>query len=65
MVIPTATHAEGIAWRAHPGRCCWGAEVCLSRLNKHRIGRPSCLENPRPEGAELTNGERYLSISHP
>ena len=31
--------------------------------NPHRIGRPRCLENPRPKGGILTNGERPRSIS--
>src|SRR5215471_14065114 len=36
----------------------WRAKVRLSRFPQtHRIGRPLCLENPRPEGAEsLANG---------
>jgi len=45
---------------------CWGAEVHLSRStqNSHRIGRPSCLENPRPKAAEYSLTESApLSIS--
>jgi len=37
-----------------------GASALLK--NPHRIGRPRCLENPRPKGGMLTNGERQLSI---
>ncbi len=42
-------------------RCCRGADIHVPRSTpqSHRIGRPLCLENPRPIGAELiTNGER-------
>jgi len=47
-------------------RCCWGAEVHLSRStqNSHRIGRPLCLENPRPAGAEYSLTESALSPFH-
>src|SRR6266700_1985703 len=31
--------------------------------NPHRIGRPRCLENPRPKGRMLTSGDRPFSIS--
>jgi len=31
--------------------------------NPDRIGRPRCLENPRPQGGILTYGEPPLSIS--
>src|SRR5260370_40960819 len=47
-------------------RCCWGAEVRLSRSsqNRHRIGRPSCLENPKPAGAEYSLTESATSPFH-
>ena len=43
-------------------------ELTLSRCSQnrtsHRTIDPTCLENPRPEGAEsYTNGERRFSIS--
>lgn len=48
---------RGITWRAHRnddrergGRC-----LCAPQ-NDHRIGRPLCLENPRPKGGKLTQG---------
>src|SRR6266700_3684999 len=31
--------------------------------NPHRIGRPRCLENPRPKGRMLTSGDRPFSTS--
>ena len=37
-----------------------GTKACAP-LNVHRIERPSCLENPRPQGGILTNGLRQLS----
>src|SRR5260370_31750219 len=47
-------------------RCCWGAEVPLSRSsqNTHRIGRPSCLENPNPAWAEYSLTESAPSPFH-
>ena len=42
-----------------------GAEVRLSRSQKtYRIGRPLCLENPRPEGAECSLAESDASPFH-
>ena len=73
MTLPSETEAgsagmqlcRGITWWAHRDDA-ERAEVRLSRSTPktHRIGRPLCLENPRPEGAEhLLTVERYLSIS--
>ena len=46
-------------------RRCWSAEVCLSRSSQnHRIERPLCLENPRPEGAEYSLTENASSPFH-
>src|SRR5947208_11787170 len=72
MTVPGETEAgsagmqpcRGITWRAHRDDD-RSAEVPLPRSSKNqdRIGRPRCLENPRPKGGMLTNGERPLSIS--
>src|ERR1039457_1064129 len=55
---------RGIAWRAHrDDERSAEAKSPRSSKNPHRIGRPRCLENPRPKGGILTSGERPLSIS--
>src|SRR5260370_15117666 len=44
----------------------WGAEVCSPRSspNRHRIGRPLCLENPNPARAEYSLTESATSPFH-
>src|SRR5260370_42575907 len=44
----------------------WGAEVCSPRSspNRHRIGRPLCLENPNPAPAEYSLTESATSPFH-
>jgi hypothetical protein len=55
---------RGIAWWAHRDDVERGISPFALFPKAHRIGRPLCLENPRPEGAEhLLTVERYLSIS--
>jgi len=63
MTLPGETEAgsagmqpcQGIAWWAHRDDVERGS--LLSRFSPkkaYRIGRPQCLENPRPEGAECS-----------
>jgi hypothetical protein len=56
---------RGIAWRAHrndvDGR---ESSPFALFLKTHRIGRPLCLENPRPEGAEYSLTESAPSPFH-
>jgi hypothetical protein len=71
MIFPGETEAgnagmqprRGIAWwsqRDDERRC----EDYLLALPEASIGSvDQCLENPRPQGGILTNGERPLSIS--
>jgi hypothetical protein len=73
MTLPGETEAgsagmhpcRGIAWRAHrddvAGR---GSSPFALYPKTHRIGRPSCLENPRPEGAEYSLTESAPSPFH-
>ena len=73
MTLPGETEAgsagmqpgRGIAWRAHrddvAGRESSPFALCPKT---HRIGRPLCLENPRPEGAEYSLTESALSPFH-
>ena len=72
MTLPSETEAgsagmqpgRGIAWRAHRDDVERGSSPFALCSKAHRIGRPLCLENPRPEGAEhLLTVERYLSTS--
>jgi hypothetical protein len=58
MTLPGETEAGStgmqpsrrIAWRAHRDDVERGSSpFALPKI--HRIGRPLCLENPRPEGA--------------
>jgi hypothetical protein len=65
MSLPSETEAgfagmqpcRGIAWRAHRDDVGRGSSPSALFPKTHRIGRPLCLENPRPEGAEsLANG---------
>jgi hypothetical protein len=60
MTLPGETEAgsagmqpgRGIAWRAHRDDVERGSSPFALCSKAHRIGRPLCLENPRPEGAE-------------
>ena len=72
MALPGETEAgsagmqprRGIAWWAHRDDVERGSSPFPLSPNTHRIGRPLCLENPRPEGAEhLLTVERYRSFS--
>jgi transposase len=72
MALPGETEADsagtqpcrGIAWRAHRDDEA-GARGHNPAPLPNSIGSkdPPCLENPRPKGGILTNGERTLSIS--
>ena len=64
MTLPGETEAgsagmqpgRGIAWRAHRDDVERGSSPFALFPKTHRIGRPLCLENPRPEwGGTLTN----------
>ena len=73
MTLPGETEAgsagmqpcRGIAWWAHrndvAGR---GSSPFALFPNTYRIGRPLCLENPRPEGAEYSLTESDPSPFH-
>src|SRR5664279_5721062 len=73
MTLPGETEAgsagmhpcRGIAWWAHrddvAGR---GSSPFALCPRTHRIGRPLCLENPRPEGAEYSLTESAPSPLH-
>ena len=72
MTLPGETEAgsagmqpgRGIAWRAHRDDVERGSSPFALFPKTHRIGRPICLENPRPEGAEhQLTVERHFSIS--
>jgi len=46
-------------------RCGWARKFTFRALkNTYRIGRPLCLENPRPEGAECSLAESVPSPFH-
>jgi IS4 transposase len=46
-------------------RCGWARKFTFRALkNTYRIGRPLCLENPRPEGAECSLAESGSSPFH-
>jgi len=46
-------------------RCGWARKFAFRALTRtHRIGRPQCLENPRPEGAECSLTESGSSPFH-
>jgi hypothetical protein len=72
MTLPGETEAgsagmqpcRGIAWWAHRDDVERGGSPFALSPKTYRIGRPLCLENPRPVGAEhlLTVG-RHGSIS--
>src|ERR1022692_3654255 len=73
MTLPGETEAgsagmqpcRGIAWWAHrddvAGR---GSSPFALCPKPYRIGRPLCLENPRPEGAEYSLTESAPSPFH-
>jgi hypothetical protein len=73
MTLPGETEAgsagmhpcRGIAWWAHRNDVA-GRESSSFALSPktHRIGRPLCLENPRPEGAEYSLVESATSPLH-
>src|SRR5579871_6319072 len=69
MTVPGETEAgsagkqprRGIAWWAHRDDDRSAEELSSALFPKaHRIGRPPCLENPRPKGGilQLTEGAR-------
>jgi hypothetical protein len=70
MTLPSETEAgsagtqpcRGIAWWAHRDDVGRGGSPSALFPKTHRIGRPQCLENPRPEGAECSLTE---SVSVP
>ena len=72
MTLPGETEAgsagmqpgRGLTWWAHRDDVERGSSPFALFPKSHRIGRPLCLENPRPEGAEHSlMVERHLSIS--
>src|ERR1039458_312136 len=48
---------RGITWWAHRDDVGRGGSPFAPFPKTHRIGRPLCLENPRPEGAEYLLAE--------
>ena len=73
MTLPGETEAgsagmhpcRGIAWWAHRDDVAGRGSSPFALFPKtHRIGRPLCLENPRPEGAEYSLSESELSPLH-
>ena len=65
MILPGETEAgsagmqpgRGIAWRAHRDDVEPESSSFALYPKTHRIGRPLCLENPRPDrGGTLANG---------
>ena len=73
MTLPGETEAgsagmqpcRGIAWWAHRDDVLERGGSPFALFPKtHRIGRPSCLENPRPEGAEYSLTENASSPFH-
>src|SRR5205807_7584499 len=69
MTLPGETEAgsagmqpcRGIAWWAHRDDVARGSSPSALSPKTHRIGRPLCLENPRPEGGgALANGGTLL-----
>ena len=72
MTLPSETDAgsagmqpcRGIARWAHRDDVERGGSPFALFPKTHRIGRPLCLENPRPEGAEdLLTVDRNFSTS--
>src|SRR5664279_2882064 len=73
MTLPGETEAgsagmqpcRGIAWWAHRDDVAGRGSSPFALFPKtHRIGRPLCLENPRPEGAEYSLAESAPSPVH-
>ena len=73
MTLPGETEAgspgmqpcRGIAWWAHRNDVMERGSSPFALYPKpHRIGRPQCLENPRPEGAEYSFAESAPSPLH-
>src|SRR5947207_8273875 len=73
MTLPGETEAgsagmqpcRGIAWRAHRDDVRGARKFIFRALPEtYRIGRPLCLENPRPEGAEYLLPESAPSPFH-
>jgi hypothetical protein len=73
MTLPGETEAgsagmqpcRGIAWWAHRDDVAGRGSSPFALFPKtHRIGRPLCLENPRPEGAEYSLTESDPSPFH-
>ncbi len=73
MTLPGETEAgsagmqpgRGITWRAHRDDVSERESSPFALFpNIHRIGRPLCLENPRPEGAEYSLTENAHSPFH-
>ena len=69
MILPGETEAgsagmqpgRGIAWRAHRDDVERGSSPFALFPKTHRIGRPGCLENPRPTGGIYQLTENVLS----
>src|SRR5436190_3622791 len=56
---------RGIAWWAHRNDVAGRESSSFALFPKtHRIGRPLCLENPRPKGAECSLTESASSPFH-
>jgi len=72
MTLPGETEAgsagtqpcRGIAWWAHRDDVGRGGSPFAPFPKTHRIGRPLCLENPRPEGAEYSLTESAPAPFH-
>ena len=66
QALQGCNHCRGITWRAHRDDD-RSAETRASALckNTHRIGRPLCLENPRPKGGMLFHGATPPSLHSP
>ena len=71
MILPGETEAgtagtqpcRGISRWAHRDDERGREDSFLCRPTSIGFERPLCLENPRPKGGILTNGERRFSIS--
>src|ERR1035441_3800174 len=72
MTLPGETEAgsagmqpcRGITWWAHRDDVGRGGSPFAPFPKTHRIGRPLCLENPRPEGAEYLLAESAPAPFH-
>ena len=64
MTLPGETEAgsagmqpcRGITWWAHRDDVLGAREFASALFKTYRIGRPPCLENPRPQGGTLLDG---------